>query len=95
MISTIEKNPFAFKIESLTGSLLILALAGFFAGLFFILSKNLESEAESFNYYYQSSELISAGEKEIMTNWAEENGVDFLPTRTGLKKMLQDYTQRP
>ena len=89
------RNPLTFRIESWLGSVLVLAFAAFFVGIFVIAVKNFGSDTETLSSYAVKLRTISSEEKALIDTWIAREASDISIKDVGYRFILQKYPDKP
>lgn len=89
------KNPLTFRIESGLGAIFIIAFAGFFIGLFFVFTKNFDSELSVSNSS-SASVYGSPQERTQADAWIKQNHITGIPSGPmRMRYLIDKYPDRP
>lgn len=92
------RNPLTFRVESVVGALMILAISGFFVGLFYANARNFDSELMTLNpetKTWISAAKSSSEERKQMLDWVQKNDIELPLSGDQIRYLMVKYPERP
>lgn len=88
------RDPLSFKIETVLGSIVVLAVASFFVGYFLISIKNFSTDIDTMSATAPViKDIIPHKEVEAMRNWLDKNDPELV--KASYRQAVSKYPEKP